>query len=171
MIGTRIYASNGNACDVTIPEIIRYLGDDPGTRVIVTYVEGLRDPETFMAVAREVAAKKPILAMKAGRTAEGAKAAASHTGGLAKEDMATDLIFKKAGILSFRGRRGTDPGGRRLRHPADPQLATGSASSPTPAGRPSSPPTCWWAPAWNCRPFPIKPPKPFSRKASTRRPR
>jgi len=101
-IGTRIYASNGNACDITIPEIIRYLGDDEGTRVIVTYVEGLRDPETFMEVAREVAAKKPVLAMKAGRTAEGAKAAASHTGGLAKEDLATDLIFKKAGILSFR---------------------------------------------------------------------
>jgi acetyltransferase len=101
-IGTRIYASNGNACDVTIPEIIRYLGEDEGTRVIVTYVEGLRDPETFMKVAREVAAKKPVLAMKAGRTAEGAKAAASHTGGLAKEDLATDLIFKKAGILSFR---------------------------------------------------------------------
>jgi len=101
-VGTRIYASNGNACDVTIPEIIRYLGDDDGTRVIVTYVEGLRDAETFRQVARQVAAKKPILAMKAGRTMEGAKAAASHTGGLAKEDIATDLIFKKAGILSFR---------------------------------------------------------------------
>lgn len=101
-VGTRIYASNGNACDITIPEIIRYLGDDDGTRVIVTYVEGLRDPETFMQVAREVAAKKPVLAMKAGRTKEGAKAAASHTGGLAKEDIATDLIFKKAGIVPFR---------------------------------------------------------------------
>ena len=101
-VGTRIYASNGNACDVTIPELIRYLGDDDGTRVIVTYVEGLRDAETFRDVAKEVAAKKPILAMKAGRTMEGAQAAASHTGGLAKEDIATDLIFKKAGILSFR---------------------------------------------------------------------
>ncbi len=101
-VGTRIYASNGNACDVTIPDILRYLGDDEGTRVIVTYVEGLRDATTFMEVAREVAAQKPILAMKAGRTMEGAKAAASHTGGLAKEDIATDLIFKKAGILSFR---------------------------------------------------------------------
>ena len=100
-IGTRIYASNGNACDVTIPEIIRYLGDVEGTRVIVTYVEGLRDPSTFMETAKEVAAKKPILAMKAGRTEEGAKAAASHTGGLAKEDIATDLIFKKAGVLMF----------------------------------------------------------------------
>jgi len=101
-VGTRIYASNGNACDVTIPDIIRYLGDDEGTRVIVTYVEGLRDATTFQKVAKEVAAKKPILAMKAGRTMEGAKAAASHTGGLAKEDIATDLIFKRAGILSFR---------------------------------------------------------------------
>ena len=51
-IGTRIYASNGNACDITIPEIIRYLGDDDGTKVIVTYVEGLRDPENFMEVAK-----------------------------------------------------------------------------------------------------------------------
>lgn len=100
-IGTRMYASNGNACDVTIPEILRYYGDDQGTRVIVLYVEGLRDPETFLKVAREVAAKKPILAMKAGRTEEGAKAAASHTGGLAKEDLATDLIFEKTGIISF----------------------------------------------------------------------
>lgn len=101
-IGTRMYASNGNACDVTIPEILRYYGEDEGTRVIVLYVEGLRKPAEFLEVTREVAAKKPILAMKAGRTAEGAKAAASHTGGLAKEDIATDLIFEKTGILSFR---------------------------------------------------------------------
>jgi acetyltransferase len=100
-VGTRIYASNGNACDVTIPEIIHYLGQDEGTRVIVTYVEGLRDPANFMQTVQEVAAKKPVLAMKAGRTTEGAKAAASHTGGLAKEDIATDLIFKKAGVLNF----------------------------------------------------------------------
>ncbi len=101
-VGTRIYASNGNACDVTIPEIVQYLGNDHETRVIVLYVEGLRDPEMFMEVAKEVAAKKPILAMKAGRTAQGARAAASHTGGLAKQDIATDLIFEKTGILSFR---------------------------------------------------------------------
>jgi len=100
-VGTRIYASNGNACDVTIPEIIRYLGQDEGTRVIVTYVEGLQDPANFMQTVQEVAAQKPVLAMKAGRTAEGAKAAASHTGGLAREDLATVLIFKKAGVVTF----------------------------------------------------------------------
>jgi acetyltransferase len=101
-IGTRMYASNGNACDVSIPEILRYYGDDEGTRVIVLYVEGLRDPKTFLEVARQVTQKKPILAMKAGRTMEGAKAAASHTGGMAREDLSTDLIFDKTGILSFR---------------------------------------------------------------------
>jgi acetyltransferase len=101
-IGTRLYASNGNACDVTIPEILQYYGEDEGTRVIVLYVEGLRDPTRFLDVASQVAAKKPILAMKAGRTEQGAKAAASHTGGLAKEDLATDLIFERTGILSFR---------------------------------------------------------------------
>ena len=121
-VGTRIYASNGNACDITIPELIRYLGDDEGTRVIVTYVEGLRDPSTFMEVAKEVAAKKPVLAMKAGRTEAGAQAAASHTGGLAKEDLATDLIFKKAGILNFMDE------GELI------QAATAFASQPIPKG-------------------------------------
>ncbi len=169
-VGTRIYASNGNACDVTIPEIMRYLGEDEGTRVIVTYVEGLRDPANFMRIATEVAARKPILAMKAGRTKEGAKAAASHTGGLAKEDIATDLIFKKAGILSFRDEGRADPGRRGLRHPADPRAATGSASSPTPAGRRSSPPTFWSAPAAPCPRCPTKPGHCW-RRPSTRRPR
>src|SRR4030042_2230780 len=122
-VGTRIYASNGNACDVTIPEIIRYLGDDEGTRVIVTYVEGLRDPETFLNVATEVAAKKPFLTMKTDRTKKVAKTAAPHTGGLAKEDIATDLIFKKAGVLTFRDE------GELI------QAAAAFASQPIPKGK------------------------------------
>ncbi|MFN2186354.1 MAG: acetate--CoA ligase family protein, partial [Anaerolineae bacterium] len=122
-VGTRMYASNGNACDVTIPEILRYYGEDEGTHAIVLYVEGLRDAATFLEVAQEVAARKPILAMKAGRTAEGAKAAASHTGGLARVDMATDLILEKAGILSFR-----DEGELC-------QAAMAFASQPVPRGR------------------------------------
>jgi acyl-CoA synthetase (NDP forming) len=122
-VGTRMYASNGNACDITIPDILRYYGEDEGTRVIVLYVEGLRDAATFLEVAREVAAKKPILAMKAGRTAEGAKVAASHTGGLAKEDLATDLLFEKTGILSFR-----DEGELC-------QVAVAFASQPIPRGK------------------------------------
>jgi acetyltransferase len=101
-IGTRIYASNGNASDISITEILEYFGSDEGTRVIALYVESLSDPREFMDVAKKVAAKKTILAMKAGRTAEGAKASSSHTGGLAKTDIAIELIFEKLGILTFR---------------------------------------------------------------------
>lgn len=100
-IGQRLYASNGNASDVSISEIIRYYGQDEGTRAVILYTEGFSNPREFLEVAREVAAKKPILAMKAGRTEQGAKAASSHTGSLAGVDIATELIFEKTGILSF----------------------------------------------------------------------
>lgn len=101
-VGMRYYASNGNACDISIEEIIRYWGDDEQTRVIVLYVEGFSDPKGFMEMAYEVAAKKPILAMRGGRTEEGAKAATSHTGGLAGIGLSTELIFNKTGIITFR---------------------------------------------------------------------
>ncbi len=101
-IGMRLYASNGNACDISIPEILRYYGSDEKTRVIILYVEGFSDPKEFMEAAREVAAKKPILAMRSGRTKEGAKAAFSHTGGLVGVGLSTELIFKKTGILTFK---------------------------------------------------------------------
>lgn len=101
-VGMRFYASNGNACDISIPEILRYYGDDEKTRAIILYAEGFANPGEFMEAAREVAAKKPVLGMRAGRTAEGAKAAVSHTGGLAGVGLSTELIFKKTGILTFR---------------------------------------------------------------------
>ncbi len=100
-IGQRLYASNGNACDVSIPEIVKYYGDDAETRAIILYTEGFSNPREFLETARSVAAKKPILAMKAGRTEQGAKAASSHTGSLAGVDIATELIFEKIGILPF----------------------------------------------------------------------
>ncbi len=99
--GMRFYASNGNACDISIPEILGFYGDDDKTRVIILYVEGFADAAAFMKAAKKVAAKKPILAMRAGRTKEGAKAAVSHTGGLVGVGMSTELIFKKTGILTF----------------------------------------------------------------------
>jgi len=100
-IGQRFYASNGNACDVSISEIIKYYGDDDETRAIILYTEGFSNPRDFLEAARDVAARKPMLAMKAGRTLQGAKAASSHTGSLAGVDIATELIFEKIGILSF----------------------------------------------------------------------
>jgi acetyltransferase len=79
-VGVRMYASNGNACDVSIPEIIAHYGDDEQTKVIVVHIESLADPRAFLDIARQVARRKPVLAMKVGRTAEGAKAVSSHTG-------------------------------------------------------------------------------------------
>ncbi len=100
-VGMRMYASNGNASDISIPEILRYWGKDEGCQVVILYTEGFSDPQEFLDVAKEVTALKPVLAMKAGRTAQGAKAASSHTGSLAGVDIATELIFEKTGILSF----------------------------------------------------------------------
>jgi acetyltransferase len=100
-IGMRMYASNGNACDVSISEVVNYYGEDEGTKAIILYTEGFREPKEFMEVAKMVSRKKPILAMKSGRTEEGAKAAASHTGSLAGVDITTELIFEKTGILAF----------------------------------------------------------------------
>ncbi|MDT3740174.1 MAG: acetate--CoA ligase family protein [Candidatus Kapabacteria bacterium] len=101
-IGLRFYASNGNACDVSIPEIIEYYGNDEETKVIVLYVEAFANPLEFLETARKVTAKKPILAMRSGRTEQGAKASMSHTGGLAGAGLSTELIFKKTGIVTFR---------------------------------------------------------------------
>lgn len=100
-IGMRLYASNGNACDISISDVLKYYGEDEGTKAIILYTEGFRNPREFIEAAKLVAKKKPILAMKSGRTEEGAQAAASHTGSLAGVDIATELIFEKTGILSF----------------------------------------------------------------------
>ncbi len=99
-IGMRMYASNGNASDVSIPEIIRHYGEDEDTKAIVVYVESLDNPMEFMEIGKAVAAKKPILALTAGRTEKGAQASRSHIGGLAG-DISLEHIFKKAGMLSF----------------------------------------------------------------------
>ncbi len=99
-IGIRMYASNGNACDVSIPEILAYWDDDPGTRVIVLHVESFADPREFLDVVSRI--RKPILGMKSGTSAEGARAVASHTGRLMAGDAIADVLFDECGILRFR---------------------------------------------------------------------
>jgi acetyltransferase len=121
-VGVRQYASNGNACDISIPEIIEHYGIDEQTKVIVVHIESLPDPRAFLEVVTDVARRKPILAMKVGRTAEGAKAVSSHTGGLMKQDTAIELIFEKAGVVAFRNIEELC------------QSAIGFASQPVPAG-------------------------------------
>ena len=100
-IGIRMYASNGNACDISIPELVEYMGDDEGCRVIIVHIESLAKPREFLEVCSKVTKKKPIIGIKSGRTLAGAKAVASHTGGLIREDTTTEVVFEKAGIPSF----------------------------------------------------------------------
>ncbi|MEW6026374.1 MAG: acetate--CoA ligase family protein [Planctomycetota bacterium] len=100
-VGIRMYASNGNAADISIPEIIEYWGDDDKTRVIILHIESLADPQEFIRVVSKITTHKPILGMKTGRTAMGARAVASHTGSLMKADTAIEAVFKKCGIINF----------------------------------------------------------------------
>jgi len=99
-VGQRMYTSYGNGSDVSIAEIISYYAKDDETRAIVVYVESLDNPMEFISVVKKVTACKPVLAMTAGRTDKGAEASRSHIGGLAGS-VSMDLIFKKAGMLTF----------------------------------------------------------------------
>ncbi|MFH2001302.1 MAG: acetate--CoA ligase family protein [Planctomycetota bacterium] len=100
-MGLRMYASFGNECDVSMNEILEHYGKDEGTRVIMLQVETFKDPKGFLEVARKITPHKPILAIKAGRTKEGAVAVSSHTGSLMDQDTMADAMFEKAGVLRF----------------------------------------------------------------------
>ena len=100
-VGVRMYASNGNAADISIPEIIEYWGEDEGTRVILLHLESLSDPAAIIEATSRVSRKKPILGLKSGITREGARAVSSHTGGMMGQEMEVDLLFERCGILRF----------------------------------------------------------------------
>jgi len=89
----------GNAIGVQLHEYIDYLKNDPDTKVIATYLEGIRGGNELVRVAREAAKTKPIVALKVGKSSAGARAAASHTGSLAGDDIILDAAFKQAGIV------------------------------------------------------------------------
>ncbi len=98
-IGFSKIISAGNAIGVKFYEYIEYLGDDPDTKVICMYMEGIKNGDKLVAAARRVTRKKPIIALKVGRSGAGARAAASHTGSLATDDKIVQAAFKQAGIL------------------------------------------------------------------------
>ncbi len=101
-IGISKFASFGNKCDVNEAEILYYLLYDDETKVILLYVEDIKSGREFLKVAKEVAKKKPIVALKCGRTEAGARAAASHTGAMAGSDKIYDAVFAQAGVLRAR---------------------------------------------------------------------
>jgi acetyl coenzyme A synthetase (ADP forming)-like protein len=98
-LGIAYFVSMGNKADISGNDLLEAWEDDPSVRVILMYLESFGNPEKFTAIARRVTRKKPVLAVKAGRTAAGARAAFSHTGALAGTEAAVDTLFEQTGVL------------------------------------------------------------------------
>lgn len=124
-VGFSYFISVGNVLDVTFGDLIDYVAQDPLTKAIILYIESLRESRGFLSAARAFARTKPIIAYKAGRFAESAKAASSHTGAMAGEDAIYAAAFRRAGIervyeigdmfeCATLLRRGRRPSGDRL---------------------------------------------------------
>ena len=98
-IGISSFVSVGNKADVSGNDLIQYWAQDPRTSVILLYLESFGNPKKFSEIARRVSRAKPIVAVKAGRSRAGARAAQSHTGALAVPDSVVDGLFRQAGVI------------------------------------------------------------------------
>jgi acetyltransferase len=98
-IGFSHFISLGGALETDFGDVLDYLGSDPDTRAILLYIESIDERRNFMSAARAAARNKPVLAIKAGRNAEGARAAQSHTGQMAGSDLVYDAAMRRAGML------------------------------------------------------------------------
>jgi acyl-CoA synthetase (NDP forming) len=102
-LGVSAIIGLGNKSDIDEYDLIEYFGRDEGTSLLALHIEGIRDGRAILEAAKRVAKKKPILALKAGRTLEGMKAASSHTGSLASDPVMVDQLFGSSGILLVQG--------------------------------------------------------------------
>ena len=98
-VGFSAFVSIGSMLDVNWGDLVDYFGSDPRTQSIVIYMESIGDARSFLSAAREVSLTKPVIVIKAGRTAAAAKAAASHTGALTGSDEVLDAAFRRTGVL------------------------------------------------------------------------
>lgn len=98
-IGFSKLVSYGNEADLSLSDFLLYLGEDKDTKVICMYVEGIKDGRHFMEVASKISKKKPIIAIKSGRSNAGQKAAATHTGSIAGDYQVYETAFKQSGII------------------------------------------------------------------------
>jgi acetyltransferase len=98
-IGFSAVVSIGDSIDVDLADLLDYFAMDRGTRAILLYIESIKDARKFMSAARAAARAKPVLVIKSGRHAQGAKAAMTHTGALAGSDAVYDAAFRRAGLL------------------------------------------------------------------------
>jgi acetyltransferase len=99
-VGFSCFVSLGNEADVTETDMIEYLADDPNTRVIAIYLEGIADGQRFIQVAQKVTRHKPIIVLKGGRSDAGTRAVSSHTGALAGSYTAYQAAFEQSGVLA-----------------------------------------------------------------------
>lgn len=99
-LGFSSVVSIGDRLDLSTNDLLQFWETDPATRVIALYVESFGNPRNFAAIARRVARTKPILAVKSGRAAAGARAAASHTAAMvAAKDVSVDALFRHSGVI------------------------------------------------------------------------
>lgn len=98
-LGISSFVSVGNKADVSTNDLLQYWEEDPATDVILLYVESFGNPRRFARIARRVSRRKPIIAVKAGRSQSGRRAASSHTAALAASDMAVAALFHQAGVI------------------------------------------------------------------------
>ncbi len=98
-IGFSHFVSLGERADVDFGDMLDFLGSDPRTRAVLLYIESIEAPRKFMSAARAAARNKPVIVVKAGRSAAGQQAAASHTGALAGSDAVFDAAIARAGML------------------------------------------------------------------------
>jgi len=98
-IGVSTFVSVGNKADVSGNDLLAYWKDDPRTQVVALYLESFGNPRRFARLAPEVARRKPIVAVKSGRSAAGTRAASSHSAALASLDVAVDALFEQAGVI------------------------------------------------------------------------
>src|SRR6185436_19533059 len=98
-VGISSFVSIGNKADVSSNDLMEYWSVDPATSVIALYVESFGNPRRFARLAREIGREKPIIAVKAGRTNAGSRAAGSHTAALAASDVVVDALFRQTGVI------------------------------------------------------------------------
>jgi acetyl coenzyme A synthetase (ADP forming)-like protein len=98
-LGLSGFVSIGNKADVSTNDLLEWWEDDPETEAILLYVESFGNPRRFARLARRVARRKPILALKSGTSASGQRAASSHTAALAGSEAAVDALFRQAGVI------------------------------------------------------------------------
>jgi len=101
-LGFSSFVSIGNKADVSSNDLLEWWEDDESTDAVLLYLESFGNPRKFGRIARRVARRKPVIALKAGATAAGAHAASSHTAALAGSDAAADALFRQAGVIRAR---------------------------------------------------------------------